>query len=124
MSGPGEGGSSPTAPPAARQIRSTKDKATFKPLPRDVDVHSLIAEGGNFIAPAIIDALNIAAGGENAENDLRELIQTHVINEGKPLVIKNYHLVKGWPRWMFNPDWLKENHGKEGWSTVLGGMEL
>lgn len=116
MSGPGDGGS-PSAAPAGRQIRSTKDKATFKPLPRDIDIVALVAERKNFISPSCIDARTLT--GENIQNDLRALIQSHVIDGGEPLVIQNYHLIKDWPRWMFNPDWLKENHGKEGWFTSL-----
>lgn len=100
------------APAGGRRIQKTKDKAQFEPIPPDLDVDKLVRQTDNFYALPRIDATQLL--DDNALRHLQEYIEKHVIIGGTPLVIENWHQRRDWPRWIFNPEWLMENHGKQG----------
>ena len=92
------------------------EKATFKPIPPNLNIAELIQNTSNFETVTRIDARMI-----NAESmkDVEAYIQDHVIGKGLPLVFENWHLREDWPSWIFNMQWLKENHGSDRSSTLL-----
>lgn len=96
---------------AANKLDRVKDRAPFEPIAPDLDVDNLISGCSNFHAVERVDARTIT---EETMEPLRQLIQAHVIEGGKPLVLENWHQRSDWPRWIFNPDWLRGNHGMEG----------
>lgn len=96
---------------AANKLDRVKDRAPFEPIAPDLDVDNLISGCSNFHAVERVDARTIT---EETIEPLRQLIQAHVIEGGKPLVLENWHQRSDWPRWIFNPDWLRGNHGTEG----------
>lgn len=101
---------------AANKLDRVKDRAPFEPIAPDLDVDNLISGCSNFHAVERVDARTIT---DETMEPLRQLIQAHVIEGGKPLVLENWHQRSDWPRWIFNPDWLKGNHGTEGLFHVV-----
>jgi len=87
-----------------------KQSAPFEPLSPSINIPQLLSTTPNFKPVNRIDAKNI-----NSSNiaQLQTLIQEHVVKKGLPLVLENWHLRADWPKWIFNPDWLKENHGQD-----------
>lgn len=101
---------------AANKLDRVKDRAPFEPIAPGLDVDQLISDCSNFHAVERVDARTIT---DETMEPLRQLIQAHVIEGGKPLVLENWHQRSDWPRWIFNPDWLKGNHGTEGLFHLL-----
>lgn len=99
------------AAPGGRRIQSVKNKARFEAIPPDLDVEKLIRGTPNFVALPRVDATQLL--DDETLANLQTYIQQHVIEGGEPLVIENWHRRADWPRWMFNPDWLVQNHGKD-----------
>ncbi|KAI5778274.1 hypothetical protein EDC01DRAFT_369097 [Geopyxis carbonaria] len=97
------------AAPAGRRITSNKDQAGFVPIPPDIDVDGVIRDTANFKSVARIDALTLATD-EDFEH-VKNLIQNEVVKEGMPLVIENWHRRGDWPKWIFDPSWLRKNYG-------------
>lgn len=95
----------------AKKLDRVRDRAQFLAIPPDLDISKLISRCSNFHAVERVDARTIT---DETMEALRQLIQAHVIEGGKPLVLENWHQRSDWPRWIFNPDWLKKNHGTEG----------
>jgi hypothetical protein len=94
-----------------RKIHRTKDRADFVPLDYDLNVEELITENENFEALPTLDATQLVGDGMN--RTLLGVIQKHVVMEGRPLCIRNWHKRSEWPWYMFNPRWLEENHGRD-----------
>ncbi|KAF8474799.1 hypothetical protein BDZ91DRAFT_770159 [Kalaharituber pfeilii] len=95
--------------PPGRNIERP-ERAEFKPLPPDLDIPYLIKSTKNFRPVVCIDARNI---NPSTMSEVEEYIQDHVIRKGLPLVIENWHLRPDWSSWIFNLQWLIENHGPD-----------
>ncbi|KAL7267901.1 hypothetical protein RUND412_009496 [Rhizina undulata] len=93
-----------------RKIHRIPERAGFKPIPPDLDITELIANTPNFQLVQRVDARSI---DESTLGDLKELIQSHLIEQGLPLVIENWHLREDWPMRLFNPEWLQKTHGTD-----------
>lgn len=96
---------------AARKLDRVKDRAPFQPISPSLDIDELVKSCPNFHKVERVDARTIS---DETLEPLRQLIQAHVIDGGKPLVLDNWHDRPDWPKWIFNPDWLKRNHGLDG----------
>ena len=94
-------------PPGRNMERPTSAK--FTALPPDLNVEELIRTTPNFDNVTRMDARNITA---STMGTAEEYIYQQVIVKGLPLVITNWHLRSDWPSWIFNKDWLMENHGQ------------
>lgn len=101
----------PQLPPGPRRITSSREKAKMTYLPPDLDVDALVADTPNFKAIPRLDATQFETKESFAS--LEDLIQQHVISGGTPLVIENWHKRSDWPWYIFNPQWLKDNHGAD-----------
>ena len=98
-------------PPIQRRITSTRAKAKMVYLPPDLDLEALILQTPNFKTLPRLDATQLV--GQDAFEALAMYVQQHVIDAGLPLVIEKWHERPDWPHYMFNPDWLKQNHGRD-----------
>lgn len=96
--------------PGGRRITSQRERAGFEPIPPNVDIPALIEQTPNFKELRRLDAREITP--EHQESIDRDVYET-VIVKGLPLVIENWHLRRDWPRWIFNTEWLRENHGRD-----------
>jgi hypothetical protein len=102
---------SASSPPQQRRITSPREKAKMVYLPPDFDVPALIAQTPNFKAIPTVDATQLV--DEKSWCDLEAFIEQHVITNGVPLVIVNWHKRADWPWYLFSPDWLAQNHGHD-----------
>ncbi len=82
------------------------------PIDPNLDLDALIAQQPNFQTLSRVDARTLDSSPDGL-NTLENIIHQHVIVAGLPLVIENWHLRSDWPRWLFNPQWLGDNHGHD-----------
>ena len=83
-------------------------QAKFDPIPPDLDLHELVQNTPNFEWATQISASEIYALGQQR---FEKLVTIHVINGGKPLVIKNWH--ERLPRDLFSAQWLEETYNRK-----------
>lgn len=95
--------------PPGRNIERP-ERAEFKALPPDLDIPYLIQSTPNFEDVTRIDARNI---NSDTMPDVEAYIHDHVIKKGLPLVIENWHRRSDWSSWIFNLQWLVQNHGQD-----------
>ncbi|RPB28392.1 hypothetical protein L211DRAFT_777647 [Terfezia boudieri ATCC MYA-4762] len=95
--------------PPGRNIERP-ERAEFKPLSPDIDILHLIQSTPNFEHVTRIDARNV---NSDTMSDVEGYIHDHVIKKGLPLVIENWHLRSDWSSWIFNVQWLIQNHGQD-----------
>lgn len=83
-------------------------QAKFDPIPPDLDLHTLVDRSPNFDWVVRISTTQIrrlgAAGFE-------KLVQLHVIEGGRPLVIEGWNKVL--PESLFSATWLEEKYDKK-----------
>ena len=93
------------------KIQGTRPEgAPFEPISPAVSISNLLVRAPNFKPVQRIDARRITPANLDS---LGSVIKDHVITKGLPLVLENWHLRSDWPKWHFNPEWLKENHGAD-----------
>jgi hypothetical protein len=97
--------------PSSRPFTSSRDRAKIRYIPPDLDVDALIAEASNFEPVPRLDATQYTT--EESMKELEAIIKRHVVKEGTPLVITNWHKRSDWPWLIFSTQWLHENHGKD-----------
>jgi len=87
-------------------------RAAFGPVQSDIDLRQLVEKTDNFeYAPRIkYDAIT-----QQGQEKFEKLILKHVILGGKPLVIDGFEELLD--PWIFNPKWLRDNHGDKGMSS-------
>lgn len=90
------------------------DRAAFGPIPPDLDLKVLVEATENFeYAPRI----TYKAIEEHGMDKFQKLVLTHVIQNGKPLVVDGYE--ERLDPWLFTPKWLRDNHGDKGMITWI-----
>src|SRR4051812_913787 len=90
--------------------------APFVPISPTINITHLLSTTPNFKPVQRIDARHINA--LNVES-LEAMIHEHVVSNGLPLVIENWHLRDDWPKWAFNMEWLKQNHSTDRKSRLV-----
>ncbi|RPB10507.1 putative JmjC domain protein [Morchella conica CCBAS932] len=93
---------------AAKKLDRVRDRAGFTPIPPNLDINELVKSCRNFHHVSRADARTF-----NSAERLKEMIQSQVIDGGKPLVLENWHETPDWPKWIFKPEWLVDNHGQD-----------
>ncbi|KAL1897905.1 hypothetical protein Sste5346_003757 [Sporothrix stenoceras] len=83
-------------------------QAKFDPIPPDLDLHSLVQDTPNFEWATQISASEIFALGQQR---FEKLVMIHVINGGKPLVIKDWN--DRLPKGLFSAKWLEEVYNRK-----------
>lgn len=83
-------------------------QAKFDPIPPDLDLNELVQNTPNFEWATQISASEIYALGQQR---FEKLVTIHVINGGKPLVIKNWH--DRLPKDLFSVQWLEETYNRK-----------
>lgn len=83
-------------------------QAKFDPIPPDLDLHSLVQDTPNFEWATQISASEIFALGQQR---FEKLVMIHVINGGKPLVIKDWN--DRLPKGLFSSKWLEEVYNRK-----------
>ncbi|KAK6359533.1 hypothetical protein TWF696_000687 [Orbilia brochopaga] len=103
-------GALPPPGPAKLKMAPRQEAAPFVPISPTIDIPLLVSSTPNFKPIQRIDARRINA---NNIESLQAMIHEHVVTKGIPLVIENWHLRSDWPKWIFNVEWLKSNHGTD-----------
>ncbi|KAF3923298.1 hypothetical protein ABW21_db0202598 [Orbilia brochopaga] len=103
-------GALPPPGPAKPKMAPRQEAAPFVPISPTIDIPLLVSSTPNFKPIQRIDARRINA---NNIESLQTMIHEHVVTKGIPLVIENWHLRSDWPKWVFNVEWLKSNHGTD-----------
>ncbi|CAK7216838.1 hypothetical protein SBRCBS47491_002966 [Sporothrix bragantina] len=83
-------------------------QAKFDPIPPDLDLHALVQDTPNFNWATHISASEIFALGQQR---FEKLVSIHVINGGKPLVIKDWN--DRLPSGLFSAKWLEEVYNRK-----------
>jgi len=81
-------------------------QAKFDPIPPDLDLHALVGKTENFQWVQRITAAQIRA---IRPEDFENLVNVHVIQRGKPLVIEGWKLEKP----PFSSGWLEKTYNKK-----------
>lgn len=81
-------------------------RASFEPLPPDLDLAALVESTPNF---EYVVRIHCDAIDEQGIDDFERLVQLHVIMGGKPLVVEGYQ--DRLEKWTFSSQWLMDNHG-------------
>lgn len=98
--------------PDKRQYKSTRKKvAEMEFIPHDLDVDATIEQVDNFHPVHILDIRDFS--GPEGTRKLKEYAEAWVKVEGKPLVLRNYHLHDTYPHHIFSPEWLIANHSRQ-----------
>jgi hypothetical protein len=86
-----------------------RSRATFVPIPPDLDLKTVVENTENFeYAPRIpYNAIQ-----ENGIEKFQKLVLSHVVQDGKPLVIDGFEKILD-PS-LFSPQWLSDKHGDKG----------
>ncbi|CAJ2510777.1 Uu.00g064020.m01.CDS01 [Anthostomella pinea] len=87
---------------------SLHPQAKFDPIPPDLDLHSLVDRSPNFDWVVRISTAQIRRLGSSG---FEKLVQLHVIEGGRPLVIEGWNRVL--PDDLFSAAWLEETHDKK-----------
>ncbi|KAI1809342.1 hypothetical protein GGS20DRAFT_313370 [Poronia punctata] len=83
-------------------------QAKFDPIPPDLDLHSLVDRTPNFDWVTRISTAQIRRLGPVG---FEKLVQLHVIEGGRPLVIEGWNRVL--PTDLFSAEWLEKTHDKK-----------
>ncbi|EMR62641.1 hypothetical protein UCREL1_10423 [Eutypa lata UCREL1] len=83
-------------------------QAKFDPIPPDLDLHSLVDRTPNFDWVVRISLSQIRRLGPTG---FEKLVQLHVIEGGRPLVIEGWNKVL--PSHLFSAKWLESTHDKK-----------
>ncbi|CAK7198419.1 hypothetical protein SEUCBS139899_001080 [Sporothrix eucalyptigena] len=83
-------------------------QAKFDPIPPDLDLHALVQDTPNFEWATQISASEISA---LSQQRFEKLVSIHVINGGKPLVIKDWN--DRLPNSLFSAKWLEEEYNRK-----------
>jgi hypothetical protein len=92
---------------------ANRPRASFEPLPPDLDVRALVESTDNF---QYVDRISYEMIQQQPLEQFEKLVLLHVIIGGKPLVIDGFEDVLG--LWDFTPKWLRDNHGDKGMQTM------
>jgi hypothetical protein len=83
-------------------------QAKFDPIPPDLDLHALVDSSPNFDWVVRISTSQIRRLGTEG---FEKLVQLHVIEGGRPLVIEGWSRVL--PESLFSAKWLEETYNKK-----------
>src|SRR4051794_25129885 len=83
-------------------------QAKFDPIPPDLDLHTLVEGTPNFQWVQRITAAQIR---NIRPEDFENLVNVHVIQRGKPLVIEKWN--DRLPKTPFSAEWLEATHNKK-----------
>ncbi|CAK7268307.1 hypothetical protein SEPCBS119000_002997 [Sporothrix epigloea] len=83
-------------------------QAKFVPISPDLDIQALVQDTPNFEWATHISASDIFVLGQQ---QFEKLVSVHVINGGKPLVIKDWN--EQLPRKLFSAKWLEEKYNRK-----------
>ncbi|KAI1341742.1 hypothetical protein F5Y15DRAFT_375134 [Xylariaceae sp. FL0016] len=83
-------------------------QAKFDPIPPDLDLHSLVDRTPNF---DWVVRITLGQVGRLGPVGFEKLVQLHVIEGGRPLVIEGWNKVL--PKEMFSAQWLESNYDKK-----------
>lgn len=85
---------------------ATRPRASFEPLPPDIDVRELVEHTENF---EYVDRISWEVIAQQGMDAFEKLVLKHVIQGGKPLVVDGFEDLLD--PWTFTPRWLVDNHG-------------
>ena|ERR1700753_1195244 len=83
-------------------------RASFNAIPPHLDFKQLVADNENF---EYVSRIKYDAIEKNGIEKFHKLILTHVIQNGKPLVIDGFE--ECFDPNLFSTNWLRDNHGDE-----------
>jgi hypothetical protein len=92
----------------AKMPTALHPQAKFDPIPPDLDLHSLVDRTPNFDWVVRVSTAQIRRLGPSG---FEKLVQLHVIEGGKPLVIEGWNKVL--PESLFSAKWLERTHDKK-----------
>lgn len=88
---------------------SKRPRASFEPIPPDIDVNALVESSPNF---QHVDWISRECFNQWNMEQFDRIIRKHVVLGGKPLIIKGYSELLD--KDMFSAKWLAKNHGSKG----------
>ncbi|KAK8863050.1 AT hook domain-containing protein [Apiospora arundinis] len=83
-------------------------QARFDPIPPDLDLHAIVDRNPNF---DWVVRVNLAQIRRLGSSGFEKLVQLHVIEGGRPLVIEGWNKVL--PDSLFSAKWLEKTHDKK-----------
>ncbi|KAI1381259.1 hypothetical protein F4677DRAFT_402535 [Hypoxylon crocopeplum] len=83
-------------------------QAKFDPIPPDLDLHSLVDQTPNFDWVVRVSTAQIKRLGPSG---FEKLVQLHVIEGGRPLVIEGWN--RALPESLFSANWLEKTYDKK-----------
>ncbi|KAK8134504.1 hypothetical protein PG984_006516 [Apiospora sp. TS-2023a] len=83
-------------------------QAKFDPIPPDLDLHAIVDRNPNF---DWVVRINLAQIRRLGASGFEKLVQLHVIEGGRPLVIEGWNKVL--PESLFSAKWLEKTHDKK-----------
>ncbi|KAK8129701.1 hypothetical protein PG999_002081 [Apiospora kogelbergensis] len=83
-------------------------QARFDPIPPDLDLHAIVDRNPNF---DWVYRINLNQIGRLGSSGFEKLVQLHVIEGGRPLVIEGWNKVL--PKSLFSAKWLETTHDKK-----------
>lgn len=87
---------------------SSGPRAAFVPFPTHLDLKDFVSSRENIVFATRINCKSI---DQYPLEDFENLVYTHVIRTGKPLVIEGFE--ERLNQNLFSPDWLKRYMGKK-----------
>lgn len=91
-----------------------RPRASFEPIPPDLDLDALVENTSNF---RYVDRISCDMIDQQGFEAFDRLVLLHVIIGGKPLVIDGYQ--SRLDPWTFSPKWLQDNQGDKSWSAPI-----
>lgn len=83
-------------------------QAKFDPIPPDLDLHDVLENSPNF---SWVLRISMAQIRNLSQLDFEQLVNIHVIQQGKPLVISGWDDIL--PKDLFNAAWLESTYDKK-----------
>ena len=83
-------------------------QAKFDPIPPDLDLHDVVENNPNF---SWVLRISLAQIRNLSQQEFENLVNIHVIQQGKPLVISGWDEVL--PKDLFNAAWLEATYNKK-----------
>lgn len=88
---------------------SGRARASFEPIPPDLDLKALVEETPHF---QYVDRISCDLIDQQGYEEFDKLVLVHVVLGGKPLIIDGYDARLD--EWTFSSKWLLDNHGQKG----------
>lgn len=98
---------------------SGRQRASFEPIPPDLDLRALVEETPHF---QYVDRISCDLIDQQGLEEFDKLVLVHVVIGGKPLIVDGYEARLD--EWTFSSKWLQDNYGNDGTTLSFFGHEM